>query len=32
MFANNVDPAQTPHNVASDLGLHYLQLTFFTGF
>ena len=28
MFASNVDPAQTPHNVASDLGLHYLQLTF----
>ena len=24
-WANSVDPDQTPHNVASDLGLHSLQ-------
>ena len=24
--ANNVDPDQTPHNVASDLGLHCLPM------
>ena len=28
MLANNVDPDQTPHYVASDLGLHNLPLTF----
>ena len=27
MVANNVDPDQTPHDVASDLGLHCLSLT-----
>ena len=27
MLANNVDPAQTPHNVASDLGLHCMPMT-----
>ena len=27
MFANNVDPDQMPHNVASDLGLHCLPMT-----
>ena len=24
-MTNSVDPDQTPHSVASDLGLHYLQ-------
>ena len=24
---NNVDPDQTPHHAASDLGLHYLPMT-----
>ena len=24
---NSVDPDQTPHNVPSDLGLHYLPVT-----
>ena len=27
LIANTVDPDQTPHNVASDLGLHCLPLT-----
>ena len=27
LFANNVDPDQTPHDVASDLGLHCLLMT-----
>ena len=30
--ANTVDPEQTPHFVASDLGLHCLPMTLFTGF
>ena len=28
MLANNVDPDKTPHNVASDLGLHCFPITF----
>ena len=28
LLANNVDPDQMPHYVASDLGLHCLPLTF----
>ena len=28
MLANTLDPDQTPHNVASDLGLEYLPMTF----
>ena len=28
MLANTVDPDQTPHHVASDLGLHCLPMTF----
>ena len=27
LFANNEDPDQMPHSVASDLGLHYLLIT-----
>ena len=27
LLANNVDPDQMPHYVASDLGLHYLHMT-----
>ena len=27
LLANNVDPDQTPHYVASDLGLHCLRKT-----
>ena len=27
MQANNGDPDQTPHSVASDLGLHYLPMS-----
>ena len=27
--ANNVDPDQTPHSVAPDLGLHCLLITLF---
>ena len=27
MLANGVDPDQTPHNVASDLGLYCLPMT-----
>ena len=27
MLANNVDPDQTPHSVASDLCLHCLPMT-----
>ena len=27
LLSNNVDPDQTPHNVASDLGLHCLPMT-----
>ena len=27
LLANNVDPDQTPHYVASDLGLHCLPVT-----
>ena len=30
--ANNVDPDQTPHSVASDLGLHCLLITLFVRF
>ena len=26
-LANNVDPDQTPHDMASDLGLHCLPMT-----
>ena len=26
--ANSVDPDQTPHSVASDLGLHFLTMSF----
>ena len=29
LLANNVDPDKTPHNVASDLGLHCLPMTFY---
>ena len=29
MLANNVDPDQTPHYVASDLGLHCLPMTLY---
>ena len=29
MSANNVDPDQMPHFVASDLGLHLLPMTLF---
>ena len=29
LLANNVDPDQTPHHVASDLGLHRLPMTFY---
>ena len=32
LLANNVDPDQTPHFVASDLGLHCLTFDTFTGF
>ena len=32
MLANNVDPDQMPHYVASDLGLYCLPLALFTGF
>ena len=27
MLANSGDPDQTPHSVASDLGLHYLPMS-----
>ena len=27
LFANSVDPDQTPHSAASDLGLHCLPIT-----
>ena len=27
MQTNNGDPGQTPHSVASDLGLHYLPMS-----
>ena len=27
LFANNVDPDQTPHSVASELGMHCLPMT-----
>ena len=27
LFANSGDPDQTPHSVASDLGLHFLPVT-----
>ena len=27
LLANSVDPDQMPHNVASDLGLHFLFMT-----
>ena len=32
MSANSVDPDQTPHDVASYLGLHCLPATLFSGF
>ena len=32
MLANNVGPDQTPHDVASNLGLHCLSNYPFTGF
>ena len=32
LLANNVDPDQMPHYVASDLGLHCLSKTPFYGF
>ena len=32
LLANNVDFVQTPHDVASDPGLHCLPLTVFMGF
>ena len=28
LFANSGDPDQMPHSAASDLGLHYLPITF----
>ena len=28
MQANSGDPDQTPHSVASDLGLHYLPMSY----
>ena len=28
-FANSGDPDQTPHNAASDLGLHCLPISFY---
>ena len=31
LLANNVDPDQTPHNVASDRGLHCLPITCLRG-
>ena len=31
-LANTVDPDQTPHYVASDLGSHCLPITLFWGF
>ena len=31
LLANNVDPDQTPHYVASNLGLHCLPLTLLWG-
>ena len=27
LYANNVDPDQTPRSVASELGLHYLSMS-----
>ena len=27
LFANSVDPGQTPHSAASDLGLRYLPMS-----
>ena len=32
LIANNAGPDQTPHDVASDPGLHCLPMTLFTGF
>ena len=32
MLANSVNPDQTPHHVASDLGLHCFPVTIFMGF
>ena len=32
MLANNVDPEQMPHYVASDLGLLCLSMILFAGF
>ena len=32
LLANNVDPDQMPHHVASDLGLHCLPMTLLFGF
>ena len=32
MLANNVDPDQTPHYVASDVGLHCFSMTLYKGF
>ena len=29
VLGNNADPDQTPHNVASDLGLHCLPMTLY---
>ena len=29
LFANSGDPDQKPHSAASDLGLHYLSITFY---
>ena len=29
LFANNVDPDQTPHDVASNLGVHCVPMTFY---
>ena len=31
LFANSGYPDQTPHDAASDLGLHCLPVTFFWG-
>ena len=31
LFANSGDPDQTPQNAVSDLGLHCLPITLFTG-
>ena len=32
MLADNVDPDQAPHHVASDLGLHCLPMSLLRGY